>query len=84
MSKLKNISKIENRLSALGLGLGWLVTLTLNPKSCDLNLKIKVQVLLDIEKTITEGNVGSEILEVKGLILIEWIGKTIIYKNPKP
>jgi polygalacturonase len=39
-------------------------------KSCDVNLEIKVQVLLDIEKTISEGNVASEIVEVEGLILI--------------
>jgi hypothetical protein len=39
-------------------------------KSCDLNLEIKVEVLLDIEKAISEGNVASEILEVEGLILI--------------
>jgi predicted SAM-dependent methyltransferase len=39
-------------------------------KSCDVNLEIKVQVLLDIEKTISEGNVASEILKVEGLILI--------------
>jgi hypothetical protein len=60
MPKLQKLRQNTNRLS----------THLFENKLCDLNLEIKAQVLLDIEKAISEGNVWSEILEVEELILI--------------
>jgi hypothetical protein len=60
MPKLQKLRQKRNKLSAH----------LFEDKSSDLNLEIKIEVLLDIEKAISEGNVASEILEVEGLILI--------------
>ena len=39
-------------------------------QTTNLNLQVKVQILLDIEKALAEGNLSEEVKEVDGLILI--------------
>jgi hypothetical protein len=60
MPKLQKLRQNKNRFFAH----------SFEDKTCDLNLEQKVQILLDIEKAITEDNFEREILEVEGLILI--------------
>ena len=60
MAKLYQLRQKRNKFSAH----------LFKTKKKDLNLEVKVQILLDIEKVLLEGNLSEELNEIDGLILI--------------